>query len=140
MVMNKALKKSTRKALSQDIVFGSATDLDCFYTGDAAQILKSFGEGFVDLIVTSPPYEDMRNYNGYEFNAAVMFRALYRVLKIGGVCVWVVGERIKGGRSLKSFEHAFLGRDCGFNVHDVMIYQKKIHLLCGAMPIQIAMN
>ena len=54
-----------------------------------------------------------------------MLAAIYNVTKSGGVCVWVVGEKINGGRSLSSFSHAFIGRDAGWVVHDVMIYQKK---------------
>lgn len=97
-----------------------------FYTGDAIELLNNkCDENHIDLTVTSPPYEDLRNYTGYSFNPAEMLAAIYRVTKPGGVCVWVVGEKIKGSRSLASFQHAFIGRDCGFNVHDVMIYQKK---------------
>ena len=97
-----------------------------FIAGDAVEILrKQAGEDTVDLTVTSPPYENLRNYNGYSFDAAAMLGALYRVTKPGGVCVWVVGDKIRRGRSLASFEHAFIARDCGFTVHDVMIYQKK---------------
>ncbi len=94
-------------------------------TGDAVEILNSWNETCIDLTVTSPPYDNLRNYNGYSFNAASMLSAIYGVTKQGGVCVWVVGDKINGGRSLSSFDHAFVGRDCGFIVHDVMIYQKK---------------
>ena len=97
-----------------------------FLVGDAVQILESeLEENMVDLTVTSPPYEDLRKYNGYNFDARAMLSAIYRVTKPGGVCVWVVGEKINGSRSLSSFNHAFVGKECGFSVHDVMIYQKK---------------
>lgn len=49
---------------------------------------------------------------------------LYRVTKPGGVVVWVIGDKINGGRTLTSFDHAFAARKAGFVVHDVMIYQK----------------
>lgn len=96
-----------------------------FHVGNAVEILGEFDEGVIDLTVTSPPYDDLRDYNGFQFDAESMLDALYRVTKPGGVCVWVVGEKINGGRSLSSFRHAFIGRDCGFCVHDVMIYKKK---------------
>ena len=96
-----------------------------FYIGDAVEILDTFANNIFDLTVTSPPYEDLRNYNGYQFDEKKMLSAIYRVTKKGGVCVWVVGERIKGSRSLSSFNHAFIGQQAGFDVHDVMIYQKK---------------
>ncbi len=96
-----------------------------FITGDAAQYLKSVGAEFVDLTVTSPPYDNLRDYNGYKFDAKSMLLSILKATKPGGVCVWIVGERINGGRSLSSFEHALIGRDVGWTVHDVMIYQKK---------------
>ncbi len=98
---------------------------NCFYAGDAASLLRKYSTDVFDLTVTSPPYENLRNYNGYKFDAKQMLSAVYRVTAPGGVCVWVVGERIAGSRSLSSFEHAFIGRDVGWSVHDVMIYQKK---------------
>ena len=79
----------------------------------------------VHLTVTSPPYDNLRNYNGYSFDAGAMLRGLHRVTRPGGIVVWVVGDKMQGGRSLSSFEHAFLGREAGFRVHDVMIYRKK---------------
>lgn len=54
-----------------------------------------------------------------------MLSAIYRATRPGGVCVWIVGEKINNGRSLSSFRHGFIGQECGFTVHDVMIYQKK---------------
>ena len=100
--------------------------LNRFIAADSIQYMRDhLPPACIDLTVTSPPYDNLRNYNGYDFDAAAMLKSLYRVTKPGGVVVWVVGERITGGRSLSSFEHAFIGRDCGFAVHDVMIYQKK---------------
>ena len=99
---------------------------DCFWVGDAVKLLQDKVQAdTVALTVTSPPYENLRDYNGYAFDAEAMLAAIYRVTRPGGVCVWVVGDKIKRGRSLVSFEHAFIARQCGFIVHDVMIYQKK---------------
>ena len=107
---------------------GPAPDIPVnkFFVGDATTLLPEiFSQDSIDLTVTSPPYDDLRNYNGFNFDARSMLAEIYQVTKPGGVCVWVVGERISGERSLSSFEHAFIGREVGFNVHDVMIYQKK---------------
>lgn len=94
--------------------------------GECAHIMtEEMDEGSVDLIVTSPPYDDLRDYHGYRFDAESVARGMLRVLKPGGVAVWVVGEKIKGGRSLSCFEHGLIFRDIGFTVHDLMIYQKK---------------
>ena len=115
--------------------------LDRFIVGDAVKALSDFPPECIDLTVTSPPYENLRDCNGFSFTAETMLSALYRVTKKVGVCVWVVSEKIKNGRSLSSFNHAFVGKDCGFVVHDVMIYQKKeILRSCVQMPTRIAMN
>lgn len=103
----------------------AALQNDAFITGDAVTLLNGVGTPCVDLTVTSPPYENLRDYKGYIFSAQTMLEAILNVTVEGGVCVWVVGEKISGGRSLTSFEHAFIGRDLGWLVHDIMIYQKK---------------
>ncbi len=79
----------------------------------------------VDLVVTSPPYDNLRNYRGYEFDFEGIAKQLYRVIKKGGVVVWVVGDKINGGRTLTSFRQGLFFQDLGFSMHDVMIYRKK---------------
>ena len=97
-----------------------------FMIGDASSFMQDvMPKDVVDLTITSPPYDNLRDYNGYNFDAKAMFEGLHRVTKDGGVVVWVVGDKINGGRTLSSFDHAFIGRDAGFVVHDVMIYRKK---------------
>lgn len=103
----------------------SRPELDRFYIGDSVELLQKWPGDFVDLTVTSPPYDNLRHYKGYRFDAGAMLSAIYRATRPGGVCVWIVGEKINNGRSLSSFRHAFIGQECGFTVHDVMIYQKK---------------
>ena len=93
--------------------------------GNCVDALSEFPECSIDLTVTSPPYDELRNYNGFEFDAERVGRALLRVTKQGGVVVWVVGDRINGGRSMTSFRQGVMFQDIGFIVHDVMIYQKK---------------
>ena len=94
-----------------------SNETESFYCWDAVDVLKhDCPENYIDLIVTSPPYDNLRNYNGFSFDAGSMLSAIFRVTTPGGVCVWVVGEKINGGRSLSSFNHAFAGRDCGFVV------------------------
>ncbi len=94
--------------------------------GDAVEIMKAMPPNSIDLVVTSPPYDELRNYNGYVFNFEGMARGLLRVIKKGGVLVWVVGDKInKGNRSLTSFRQALFFQDIGFNAHDVMVYRKK---------------
>ena len=80
---------------------------------------------FVDLTVTSPPYDGLRTYNGYSFPFEDIAKELYRVTKQGGVVVWIVGDgHIKGGESLISFRQALFFQSIGFLVHDTIIYRK----------------
>lgn len=80
---------------------------------------------FIDLTVTSPPYDNLRTYNGYCFDFEKVAKELFRVTKQGGVVVWVVGDAtIKGSESGMSFKQALYFIECGFNLHDTMIYEK----------------
>jgi len=80
----------------------------------------------IDLTVTSPPYDDLRNYNGYSFNFEKTAKELYRITKKDGVVVWVVGDKThKGSESGTSFKQALFFKEIGFNLHDTMIYRKE---------------
>lgn len=82
-------------------------------------------DGFVDLVVTSPPYDDLRSYNGYSFDFEAIAKELFRVVKDGGVVVWVVGDAVhKGSESGSSFRQALFFMSLGFNLHDTMIFEK----------------
>ena len=79
----------------------------------------------IDLVVTSPPYDNLRSYEGYSFQFEDIAKELYRVIAEGGVLVWVVGDStIKGSESGTSFKQALFFKDIGFNLHDTMIFQK----------------
>ena len=94
--------------------------------GECSRVMRDrIPAASVDLVVTSPPYDGMRDYDGYDFNAQKIGVAIYDVLKEGGVCVWVVGDSRKGGLSLTSFEQGLMFRDVGFRVHDLMVFEKK---------------
>ncbi|MFC1920291.1 DNA-methyltransferase [Chloroflexota bacterium] len=100
--------------------------LNRVYHSDCIELMKDMDESSVDLTVTSPPYDELRNYNGYHFDFENIANNLFRVTKNGGVLVWVVGDKIKNGnRSLTCFKQAIFFQTVGFNVHDVMIYKKK---------------
>ena len=96
------------------------------HCGDCVEFMKtSMSDEKVDLVLTSPPYDSMRSYNGYEFDFEDTARELLRVIKPGGVVVWVVNDSIvNGSKTLTSFKQALYFKEIGFNVHDVMIYQK----------------
>ena len=94
--------------------------------GDAASVLKTIVENSIDLTVTSPPYDNLRTYNGYSFDFETIASELYRVTKDGGVVVWIVGDStINGSETGTSFRQALYFKDvCGFNLHDTMIWEK----------------
>lgn len=96
------------------------------YCDDCVNLMQQMESGTVDLTVTSPPYDNLRDYNGYLFDCEKIAKELFRVTKKGGVVVWVVGDKIeKGNKTLTSFKQALIFQQAGFNVHDTMIYKKK---------------
>ena len=93
--------------------------------GNCVDVMRSWSPDIIRLTVTSPPYDKLRDYKGYEFPFEEIADELFRVTAPGGVVVWVVGDRINGGRSLTSFRQAIYFQEIGFAAHDIMIYQKK---------------
>lgn len=96
------------------------------YNTDAMTLLNAIKSNSIDCVVTSPPYDQLRTYKGYSFEFEPIARETYRVLKPGGVCVWVVGDSvIDGSETLTSMRHALYFVDvCGFRMHDTMIWHK----------------
>lgn len=87
--------------------------------------LRGLPDNCIDLTVTSPPYDNLRDYNGFAWDADGLIRELYRVTKPGGVVVWVVNDAtVKGSETGTSFRQALAFMDAGFNLHDTMIYEK----------------
>jgi DNA modification methylase len=93
--------------------------------GDSEHILKTMPSNSIHLTITSPPYDNIRDYNGYNFAEENIIKELFRVTKSGGVVVWVVGDAtINGGESGSSFRQALKFMEHGFKLHDTMIYEK----------------
>ena len=98
--------------------------------GDCLEEMKGIADGSVDLTVTSPPYDNLRTYNGNndlwgEHVWKGVIADLYRVTKQGGVVVWVVNDAtINGSETCTSFKQALYFKEIGFNLHDTMIYLK----------------
>jgi DNA modification methylase len=100
-------------------------EVDYIKRGDCLELMKELPDNSVDLTVTSPPYDNLRSYNGFTWDFEGVARELYRVTKQGGVVVWVVGDAtIKGSETGTSFKQALYFKEIGFNLHDTMIYQK----------------
>ena len=95
------------------------------YHENCIETLSRLPDGVIDMTITSPPYDDLRDYNGYHFPVEEIAKLLCEKTKEGGVVIWVVGDRtVNGNETLTSFRHAITFQDAGFKVHDTMIYAK----------------
>lgn len=105
-------------------------EINKIYNESNLETMAKMPDNFVDLVVTSPPYDGLRDYNGYSFPFEDIAKELYRVVKDGGVVVWNVNDAtINGSESLTSFKQAiYFVDECGFKLHDTMIYAKKNYM------------
>lgn len=100
-------------------------EINKIYCESNLETMARMPDNFVDLVVTSPPYDGLRDYNGYSFPFEDIAKELFRVIKDGGVIVWVVGDAtINGSETGTSFRQALYFKECGFNLHDTMIYYR----------------
>ena len=100
-------------------------ETDYIKQGDCLYLMKSLPDDCIDLVVTSPPYDGLRDYNGYSFDFENIAKELFRVVKDGGVVVWIVCDAIiDGSESGTSFKQALYFKEIGFNIHDTMIWMK----------------
>jgi site-specific DNA-methyltransferase (adenine-specific) len=100
-------------------------DINKIYCESNLDTMAKMPNDFIDLVVTSPPYDNLRDYKGFDFPFKEIAIELFRVIKIGGCLVWVVSDQTKDGcESGTSFKQALFFMDCGFNLHDTMIYHK----------------
>jgi len=104
-------------------------DNSIIHQGDCVEFMSMLPDTFINLTVTSPSYDNLRNYNktlnwNWEIFQQVA-KELYRTTKDNGVVVWVVGDATdKGSETGSSFRQALYFMECGFKLHDTMIYHK----------------
>lgn len=97
--------------------------LNTIHTESCLDTMARMPDNFIDLVLTSPPYDNLREYEGYNFDFESIAKELFRVTK--GVLVWVVGDAtIKGSETGSSFKQALFFMSLGFKLHDTMIYEK----------------
>ena len=99
------------------------------YNCDCLEVMKELPDNFIDMTITSPPYDDLRNYkNTLNWNFEIFKNIadeLYRITKNGGVIIWIVGDKtINGSETGTSFKQALYFKSIGFNIYDTMIYKK----------------
>ena len=114
-------------------------DINKIYNEDCLVTMGNIPDNAIDLTVTSPPYDNLRTYNGYSFNFEAIAKELFRVTKMGGVVVWIVGDAtIKGSETGTSFKQALFFKSCGFNLHDTMIWNKGTFTAVGSLKTRYA--
>ena len=133
-IINKVTKKQTAKkneiiAKMPGFKIGRNNNLSIetnkVYCENNLVTFSRMNDNYLDLIVTSPPYDDLRKYEKVEWDYKKVFLEAYRTLKPGGVIVWVVGDETNEGESCSSFEQIiFATKTAGFRLHDTMIYKK----------------
>ena len=100
-------------------------ELNKIYNMDCVEGMKLLGDNSIDLTVTSPPYDNLRKYNGFEWDFENAAKELYRVTKDGGVVVWIVGDScVNGSETGTSFKQALYFKEIGFRIYDTMIWGK----------------
>ena len=100
-------------------------ELNKIYNESNLVTMAQMPNDFVDLTLTSPPYDNLRDYKGYSFPFEDIAKELYRVIKQNGIVVWVVGDAtVNGSETGSSFKQALYFIECGFNLFDTMIYKK----------------
>ncbi len=93
---------------------------------DVNNWITSIDDNSVDLVVTSPPYDNIRDYKGYTLDISSLITELYRVVKQGAYVIWNISDQtVKGSETCSSFKQALLFVEAGFRLHDTMIYVKR---------------
>jgi len=94
---------------------------------DNVSLLKTLPDECIDLVVTSPPYDELRDYNGYILDLHGLGEQLLRVLKDGGICVMVIQDSTKDfAKSLTSFRTIVDWCDnIGFRLFECNIYNRQ---------------
>jgi len=98
---------------------------EIIYNENCLLTMSRMPNSCIDFVITSPPYDNIRYYNGYKFEFEKVAKELFRVMKEGGVVVWVVADATANGSETgTSFKQALYFKEFGFNIHDTMIYYK----------------
>lgn len=114
-------------------------ELNKIYCMDNISGMKLLDNNCIDLTVTSPPYDDIRSYNGFSWDFQNLSKELFRITKNGGIVVWIVGDAtIDGSETGSSFKQALGFMDAGFNLHDTMIWNKGTFTAVGSLKYRYA--
>ena len=114
-------------------------EINKIYNEDCLETMAKMPDNYIDLTITSPPYDNLRTYNGYSFEFQSIAKKLYRVTRSGGVVVWIVADAtINGSETGTSFKQALYFKEIGFNLHDTMIWNKGSFSAVGSLKTRYA--
>ena len=106
-------------------------EINTVYNENCLDTMSRMPDNFIDLVVTSPPYDGLREYDGergidFMFEFYIIARLIYYKMKPGGVVVWVASDQsINGSETLNCWRQLLYFVDsCGFNAHDTMVFEK----------------
>ncbi|MBI2968236.1 MAG: site-specific DNA-methyltransferase [Bacteroidetes bacterium] len=104
----------------------SSLELNNVYCMDCIEGMKLLPEKSIDLVVTSPPYDSIRDYNGFNLDLSMVGKEVFRVLKDGGIAAMVIQDQTRNfGKSLTSFRTILDWCDnTGFKLFECLIYKK----------------
>jgi len=107
-----------------DKVLGRFSD-NQIYNGDCWELVRELPDECIPLALTSPPYGNMRDYGGHRCDTLGLIDELYRVIRPGGIAVWVEQDQIKGKRCSDSvFEHGCSFRGMGFQLVSEIVLER----------------
>ena len=112
--------------------------------GDCLELMRDMPDECIDLTVTSPPYDNLRTYNGnikqWTFDKfKEIAQEMFRITKNGGIVVWIVSDAtVNGSETGTSFKQALWFKECGFNLHDTMIWNKGCFSAVGSLNTRYA--
>ena len=113
------------------VPFYSQSDIN-IYNENCLDYLKTLSDDSIKFTLTSPPYDDIRDYKGYSFPFEDIAKELWRTTKVGGVIAWNVADAtVKGSETGTSMRQALYFMSLGFRLHDTMIYAKKNPMPAG---------
>lgn len=123
-VLEKTISKNghgKHSPLMEDLI-----PLNKIVNGDCVAEMKKLPDNCIDLVVTSPPYDAIRDYKGFDVNLHEAGKEIFRVLKDGGLAVMVIQDQTKNfGKSLTSFRTIVDWCDnVGFKLFETVIYKK----------------
>ena len=101
-------------------------NIDNIFCEDCVEGMKKIESNSIDLVVTSPPYDGIRKYNGFKLDLHKTGTEIYRILKEGGICAVVIQDQTKNfGKTLTSFRMIVDWCDnIGFKLFENIIYHK----------------